>query len=380
MGMPIVFFDVETPNRHNDRLCSIALVATDESGKVLGKWSTLVNPETRFEDINMGIHGICQRDVEDAPTFPEVWESLLRPVFVGSRVVAHNARFDLSVVSKCLESYGCGTIGADYACTMTMAKKSNEIELPNYKLPTLCDCLGVRLERHHDATSDAEACMALFWKLADKGRLDSYFEPYFRYGGYGFEISFGRERRRGRGYQYSDRTKAMQGLIKALEGVLVDGDVSTDEAQGVLDLIDANESLHDDPIVREIDEKVHMALVDGDVSPSEARDLAELFGRIVSPVDSSCPCGIQFKDRKFALTGAFTRGTKASIEEKIRERGGTILKSVTKKCDYLVVGGVGSEAWSFGSYGNKVKKALEMQQSGLSIEIVGEDKLFECFE
>lgn len=380
MGVPIVFFDVETPNRHNDRMCSIALVVTDDAGNVLGRRSTLVNPEARFEDINMGIHGICQRDVDGAPTFPEVWESLLGPAFARSRVVAHNARFDLSVISKCLEAYGCGTIDADYACTLTMAKRSGEVDLPNYRLPTVCDRLGIPLAKHHDAMSDTEACMGLFWRLADRKWLDSYFEPYRRYGGFSLSFGYGHERRTGRGYQYNDKTRAMQGLIKALEGVLVDGTVSTDEAQSVLDLIHANDCLCDDPIVREIDDRLHMALVDGDVSPDEADGLTELFGRIVSPVDDSCPCGIQFDGKKFALTGAFTRGTKASVEEKIKMRGGTILKSVTKKCDYLIVGGVGSEAWSYGSYGNKVKKALEMQQSGLPIEIVGEEQLFGCFD
>lgn len=68
----LTFLDVETPNWRNDRVCQIALIQTDEKGIVIDKLTHLVNPEERFDDVNMSIHGITPMDVKNAPTFPEL--------------------------------------------------------------------------------------------------------------------------------------------------------------------------------------------------------------------------------------------------------------------------------------------------------------------
>lgn len=98
--MLYTFFDVETPNRRNDRICSIGAVVTDQDGTVVEKKSYLVNPESSFDDINVRIHGIAPVDVRNAKTFPELWHDSLSAFFPVDGVVAHNARFDLSVLPK----------------------------------------------------------------------------------------------------------------------------------------------------------------------------------------------------------------------------------------------------------------------------------------
>lgn len=60
----------------------------------------------------------------------------------------------------------------------------------------------------------------------------------------------------------------------------------------------------------------------------------------------------------------------------IMSKGGVMLKSVTKSCNYLAVGALGSDAWSFGNYGNKVKKAMEWKAKGQPIKIISEMTLF----
>lgn len=369
MDYPISFFDVETPNRHNNKICSIAVVITDQNGTVLDEVSTLVNPEDRFDDKNMQIHGICPADVKNAPSFPDVWESTLRRIFEDTLVAAHGARFDMGVISKCAREYGLGNINTPYACTLDMAKHADGLDLPDYKLPTLCKALDVSLGHHHEATSDAEACMGVFWKLAQPKQIPFYFSPYYPpTPKYHFGHSF----------RYADKTLAMRKLISSLESVLTDGEVSVDEAQEVLDLISTNDLFFDDPVLVDICESIQTALSDGDLSQEESDSLKKRFETLVSPVSDDAPCQIEFEGKNFVLSGTFEHGSKASIEEMICSRGGVILKSVTKKCDYLLVGGQGSEAWAYGNYGSKVKKALDMQEKGHHIEIVGEHQLFEC--
>ena len=98
-----IAFDVETPNGKNDRISAIGVTVL-ENGSITERFSSLVNPETWFDIFNTALTGISPADTADAPTFPELWQ-LLRPLLDSGIPVAHNARFDLSVLAKCLSFY-----------------------------------------------------------------------------------------------------------------------------------------------------------------------------------------------------------------------------------------------------------------------------------
>ena len=51
------------------------------------------------------------------------------------------------------------------------------------------------------------------------------------------------------------------------------------------------------------------------------------------------------------------------------------IDTVTKKTNILIVGDRGSAAYSCGSYGGKIKRAMELRQAGCAIEIILESKL-----
>lgn len=148
-------FDVETPNFRNDRMSAIG-VALVEQGRITDTFSTLINPECRFDRFNIELTGITPESVRGAPIFPEVWQQLA-PMAQGRILVAHNAPFDMSVLAKCLQFYGVESAPIlPYLCTCQMGRRCLP-QMPNHKLNTLCDCLGIALE-HHRADSDALAC------------------------------------------------------------------------------------------------------------------------------------------------------------------------------------------------------------------------------
>ena len=101
--MAYIAFDVETPNRMNNKICSIGITTIDEDGISLSK-NYLVNPECEFDKVNISITGIQPEMVNSAATFPQIWKELA-PLFGERIVVAHNALFDLNVLHKTLESY-----------------------------------------------------------------------------------------------------------------------------------------------------------------------------------------------------------------------------------------------------------------------------------
>ena len=61
--------------------------------------------------------------------------------------------------------------------------------------------------------------------------------------------------------------------------------------------------------------------------------------------------------KTFVLSGQFALGDKKIVVEQIEARGGRVAAEVSKKVDYVVVGGSRSNLWKFGAYGAKIEKA-----------------------
>ena len=169
-----IAFDVETPNSANDRISAIGVTVV-ERGAVVEQHDYLVNPETRFASFNVALTGITPEMVADKPAFPQLWQEL-EPIFDSGLLIAHNAPFDMSVLAKCLRDYGIRwRPNVPYACTCQMSRRLLP-QLPNHKLNTLCDFLGLELD-HHRAGSDSLACAEILRRFMASGIC---LEPYLR--------------------------------------------------------------------------------------------------------------------------------------------------------------------------------------------------------
>jgi DNA polymerase III epsilon subunit-like protein len=175
----IAAFDVETPNYNNNRMSAIG-IAVIERGVVTATYSSLVDPETYFDRFNIALTGITPEMAKAAPAFPDIWEEIA-PVMEGSLLIAHNAPFDMRVLSLCLEHYGIDSKRYfPYACTVRMGKKCYP-GLCDHRLDTLCGHLGVPLD-HHRADSDSLACAKLLLDYLDRGvNLNDFIRIYDSY-------------------------------------------------------------------------------------------------------------------------------------------------------------------------------------------------------
>ncbi|MCH4052994.1 MAG: hypothetical protein LKG38_00025 [Atopobiaceae bacterium] len=262
MAGDITFFDVETPNRSNSKICSIGVVRTDAEGNVQYEDHFLVDPEQGFDSRNISIHGIAPSMVKGAPTFAELWKAGLFDVFDGSTLVAHNATFDLNVLEKTLAAYGFDEPEYPYVCTMRTAQRVLP-GLPNYQLPTLSQRYGVALPKHHDALCDTRACEGVFWGLLSefgKGAFDvSTFIPVSCFAPT---------------YVASNRSKLMTDLYGILVGLSLDGTISPDELCALRKWAEDSKSVNDDPIIRSARSLIDGALEDDAL---EAREHAVLL-------------------------------------------------------------------------------------------------------
>ncbi|MBR5528057.1 MAG: 3'-5' exonuclease [Clostridia bacterium] len=161
-----IVFDVETPNHENSRMCSIGITVIDD-GEICDDIYYTVNPGTYFDTFNMMLTGITPETVCHSCGFEALWNEIGN-LFSTGTLVAHNAPFDMSVLSKCIRDYGLPHPRCfEYVCTCRMARKCFP-QLQNHKLDTLCGYLGIDLS-HHNAASDSRACAELFLHMTNAG-------------------------------------------------------------------------------------------------------------------------------------------------------------------------------------------------------------------
>lgn len=171
-----IVYDVETPNRKNNRMSAIGITIIEQN-QIVDSLYTLVNPETYFNAFNIDLTGIAPNDVLHAPTFPLLWKRI-SPLFNSGILVAHNAPFDLRVLSSCLSDYHIPwKQEVSFACTRKMGHACFP-GLPNYKLNTLCDAFHIDLH-HHSADSDSLACAQLLLLYQKQGfPIETYIQTY----------------------------------------------------------------------------------------------------------------------------------------------------------------------------------------------------------
>lgn len=160
-----VAFDVETPNRFNDRMSAIGITVI-EDGIITDEFYSLVNPETFFDDFNIQLTGITPLSVRQAPTFGELWPQI-EPLMSSGLLVAHNALFDTVVLKKCLRYYGIEWRPYfRYICTVQMGRKL----LPGMRhgLNDLCRYYNIPLD-HHNAASDSHGCAEILLHYLEAG-------------------------------------------------------------------------------------------------------------------------------------------------------------------------------------------------------------------
>ena len=164
-GRRYICFDVETPNRKNDRMSAIG-ISVVENGTVTEEFFSYVNPEEPFDAFNTELTGISAATVASAPTFRDLWPRI-GPLMSSGILVAHNAPFDLDVLKKCLSDYGIPwKKQVPYACTVRIGRAV----LPDisHRLNDMCRYYQIELN-HHQADSDSRACAEILIRYIRAG-------------------------------------------------------------------------------------------------------------------------------------------------------------------------------------------------------------------
>jgi DNA polymerase III subunit epsilon len=158
-----VAIDFETADYERDSACAVAIVKVVDL-QIVGTHYRLIRPP-RKQFVFSYLHHIYWKDVQNEPTFSEVWPQLMEHLDGAMFMAAHNAGFDQKVLQTCCLKGGLSVPEIQFQCSMRLARA--KWKLYPTKLPDVCRFLKIPLDHHH-AGSDAEACAKIIIAAAQE--------------------------------------------------------------------------------------------------------------------------------------------------------------------------------------------------------------------
>ena len=165
----VIVFDTETTGGASwDEICQIA-AAEYIGGTLVRTLALYVRPTCPVNPWAEAIHGLSDEFLQEHGIAPEeAMRQFFEFVGTDALLVAHNAAFDLRMLrTECDKFDLCFPCeGIDTCDTLALSRRLRK-DLPNHRLATLVDALGVDGVNSHDALDDTLACAGVLFKLLE---------------------------------------------------------------------------------------------------------------------------------------------------------------------------------------------------------------------
>ena len=174
---PIIAIDTETSGQYpiQDDLCEIAAVKS-VNGEEIETYQTLIKPRSKMGDFVIGIHGITNKMVAQAPGVDQVIGSFLDFVKNGV-IVAHHSPFDLGFLAYDFEKQNLPLPSQPALCSSLISL--NSIQGPsNHKLQTLVKYLGLQGGTAHRALDDAKTSLQLLLECFRRKKVRTFADAF----------------------------------------------------------------------------------------------------------------------------------------------------------------------------------------------------------
>ena len=159
-SLDYIAIDFETANQYGRSAISVGLVRFINGKESDNIYERICPPSDYFvQEWIDKVHHLTYDDVKACPKFPEVWDGKIIPFIEktpGIPLVAHNAKFDMSVIWDACGFYHHKLPGYNYFCSLQLSKKVWP-ELEKHALTFLGQKFGIEYLAH-DALEDSRTC------------------------------------------------------------------------------------------------------------------------------------------------------------------------------------------------------------------------------
>ena len=148
--------DFETANNERSSVCSVGIVIV-RGGEIVDSFYSLIQPEPNYYNYWCSqVHGLCCDDTDSAPVF-FFFLKQKEPLIEGLGLVAHNRPFVESCLTAVFRVFQMDYPDYDFYDTLCVSRRKLP-GLANHQLHTVAAACGYKMENHHHALADAEAC------------------------------------------------------------------------------------------------------------------------------------------------------------------------------------------------------------------------------
>lgn len=158
--------DIETTGgKYNEEGITEIAIYKFDGHTIVDQFVSLVNPERPIQPFVVGLTGINNEMLRNAPKFYEVAKRIIE-ITEDCILVAHNAKFDYRILRTEFDRLGYAYTRKSI-CTVETSKKLIP-GMPSYSLGKLVKNLGIPIANRHRAEGDALATVQLFKLLLNK--------------------------------------------------------------------------------------------------------------------------------------------------------------------------------------------------------------------
>ncbi|WP_218943969.1 exonuclease domain-containing protein [Bacillus aquiflavi] len=176
-----ISIDFEIANKNLNSACSLGLVFVKNNTIIDQQYFLIKPPVLDLDEEFTKIHGITANELENAPSFAEVWDRISHYFHQGNLIIAHNARFDMSILKNCLMAYSLKEPEFQYVCSIPISTRACRGEGIGKSLAARTNRFGIVIDHHHNALSDARAVAELVIKcvqIKSRKSIQSYINTY----------------------------------------------------------------------------------------------------------------------------------------------------------------------------------------------------------
>ncbi|WP_424494353.1 exonuclease domain-containing protein [Salinimicrobium sp. GXAS 041] len=158
--------DIETTGgKYNEEGITEIAIYKFDGHKIVDQYISLINPEIPIQPFVVGLTGINNEMLRNAPKFYEAAKRIIE-ITQDCIIVAHNAKFDYRILRTEYKRLGY-EFERESLCTVELSKKLIPGQ-KSYSLGKLVRALGIPLSDRHRANGDAQATVKLFKMLLAK--------------------------------------------------------------------------------------------------------------------------------------------------------------------------------------------------------------------
>lgn len=170
--------DIETTGgKYNEEGITEIAIYKFDGHKVVDQYISLINPEIPIQPFVVGLTGINNEMLRNAPKFYEAAKRIIE-ITEGCVLVAHNAQFDYRILRTEFDRLGY-QYDRQTLCTVELSQKLIPGQT-SYSLGKLVRALGIPLSDRHRANGDAQATVKLFKMLLAKDTEKEILKNFLR--------------------------------------------------------------------------------------------------------------------------------------------------------------------------------------------------------